>query len=281
MDRIAILILAHKMPNQLQRLVNRLKNDYFDIFIHIGKQFDIKPFQEVVSGENVHWVDDRKETGIYSFSLIEATMSLLGDALKTRPYKYYVLLTGQDYPIKSNDEIYKCLLDSYPMDYIDMYGCDEGYSKGIDWVGSLGKTYFAQGLRNKLSKLVGNQFYFSPKGRSIRAIAVVCDYIMTVLGFVPRDAIKKTKYTYSAGSHFWMLTDSSAKFLYNCYITDDNINRIFKYAPAPEESYCQTILSAKPDIRLPDIYSQLKSHDLHMDGPHLRLIKWTSVNMEG
>lgn len=274
MEKIAILILAHKYPHQLKRLVDSLNFEAFDFFIHIPQKTDITVFKKELPYQKIHWVERRIDTDLYDFSPVEATMSMLGDAISTDNYKYYIYLSGQDYPIKSNNEIYDCLMNSYPMDFIDMYGCEEGYEKGMTWVGDLGKKRFSQRFRRFLRKTVGENYLYSPKGRPVRAIAVAFDYFMTFVGESPRNAIKKTEYTYSAGSHLWILTDSSARFVYDRYLNDKTIIKIFRYAPVAGETFVQTILSAKKDIVIPDAYQQLLGPDYHMDGPNKHLIKW-------
>lgn len=274
MTKSAILILAHKAPQQLARLVSRLQCDYFDIFIHVDSKSDINPFHEAITEHNVIWIEKRINTRLMNFSLIDATMSLIESALSHGIYSYFILLTGQDYPIKSNLYIQTFLERNYPMDFIDMYSVEEAPKKGIKGVNHLGRYYFSQRLRDVLSRLVGVKFFYSNQGKFVRALAFIYDRIMTFLLYQPRKAIAKTLYTYSAGSHFWMLTESSVKLLLDIYNQDNHLKQIFRHVNVPEESYCQTVLSVKENLILPNEYHQILSPENHMDNPAMRLIKW-------
>lgn len=279
MDKIAILILGHKNPNQLSKLVSSLANSHFDFYIHIDKKVDILPFQkslENLKDMNFSFVKDRIKTYFFDFSLVEATCKCAAMAYKSGNYKYYILLSGQDYPIKSKDYIYGYLIKNYPMCWIDMYGVDEAAFHGVNWVKNIGYFYTSQHLRKIILNIVGNKFYFSKYGKLVKLFAVIYDRIMTLIKGAPRDWLKSTQYTYSAGSHFWILPDIAIEHILNNYFYDINLKKIFSHIGAPEESYFQTSLSTMKDLLLPDEFSQFESSEKEMDNPALRLIKWYS-----
>ena len=278
MKKIAILFLVHKSPEQLSRLLRHLDDERFDFYIHVDAKSDINdflPIESQVRSSQIHWIKNRVKTYFNDFSLVEATYSAMKDAFTVGEYLYYILLTGQDYPIKSNDTIYRELLESYPISFIDMYGVDEACSAGVEWVERIGYNYFSQSLRKWLLNLVGNKFYYSKKGRIIKVIPKAYDKIMTILHNSPRKEIQQLGYKYSAGSHFWILPDVSVRLIIDRYEYDKKINRIFHHIAAPEESYFQTILSSLPSLQLPKgMLEQFGNADKEMDNPALRLIKW-------
>ena len=51
--KIAHLILTHKNPKQLERLLNALQHDAFDFFIHVDRKTDIEPFKFLESRKQV------------------------------------------------------------------------------------------------------------------------------------------------------------------------------------------------------------------------------------
>jgi hypothetical protein len=97
--KAAILILVHKNKPQIERLIKHLSVD-FDIYVHIDKQSDF------VLQEDEH-IFIYKEYNTYwaSFNLVAATLLLLREASR-KQYERYILISGQDLPIKSNKEIY-------------------------------------------------------------------------------------------------------------------------------------------------------------------------------
>ncbi|PIE20689.1 MAG: hypothetical protein CSA61_00555 [Neptuniibacter caesariensis] len=120
---INYIILAHKNPHQLKRLIDRLDPAISAFFIHIDKHVDIGQFQALVEHyPNVKFVHDRhREECIWGdISLVKATINASKLALKYgNKSGYCVLLSGQDYPIKSNSYINKVLSSDNEKCYID------------------------------------------------------------------------------------------------------------------------------------------------------------------
>ena len=278
MKKIALLFLVHKSPEQFSHLLRRLDDRRFDFYIHVDAKSDINlflPIESQIKTSHVHWISNRIKTYFNDFSLVEATCSVMKAACSRGDYFYYILLTGQDYPIKSNDYIYKKLHDSYPTAFIDMYGVHEAFSSGVKWVENIGYSYFSQSIRKKIQNTLGNKIYYSSYGRIFKALPKMYDILMTYLSCSPRKRIEKTEYTYSAGSHFWMLPDLAVRHIINVFEHDTNINAIFRHIAAPEESYFQTVLSSMDTLDVPDnMLLQFEDVNKEMDNPALRLIKW-------
>ena len=275
-DKIAILILAHKNPEQLAKLIKKFDDERFDTFVHV----DAKSRMPFIAPEMLHSTcyvlekSARVKTYLNDFTLIEATMQLVKAAFAHSEYKYYILLTGQDYPIKSKDAIYSRLLREYPTCWIDSYGLEDAKKHGMNWVEHIGHKRFSQRTRRVLQRMVGNKFYFSPYGKLIKIFAVSYDYVMSRLRKSPRQIIEQLGYIYSSGSHFWMLPDIAIKHLIEIYKKDTTLNDVFRHAAAPEESYFQTSLSSFHKAIIPNPYTQMESIENEMDNPALRLIKW-------
>ena len=276
--KIAVLILGHKLPNQMARLIKRLDDARFDIFIHIDAKVSIIPFKESIAGycfkSQIYFVENRVKTYFFDYSLIEATCKCIELATKMGQYKYFILLTGQDFPIKSNDFIYNKLITDYPTCWIDMYHVEEAANCGVKWVKKLGRSYVSQRARRWILSIVGSKFYYSIQGKSVRLFAVIYDKMRTLLGNIPRQKLKDLPYTYSAGSHFWMLPDIAISHILNNFKNDKQLTKIFSHIAAPEESYSQTSLSTLKGLLLPNEFIQFTTPQNEMDNPALRLIKW-------
>jgi hypothetical protein len=97
---VAILILAHKNHKQLVDLVNHLKTN-FSLYIHI----DQKSRFEIKYEKNVYPI---KKFKVYwgSYNQILATRELM-KVSASKNYDRYLLISGQDLPIMSNQDIIK------------------------------------------------------------------------------------------------------------------------------------------------------------------------------
>ncbi|AEV34326.1 putative N-acetylglucosaminyltransferase [Owenweeksia hongkongensis DSM 17368] len=109
--KIAYLLLVHKNADQVNRLIDRLADGDNGIFIHVDKKSDIH--KDINKLPNTHFVKHRIKGEWGGYSLIEATMALFDLALAcSENYDYYILLSGQDYPLKSNAFIKKFLIQN-------------------------------------------------------------------------------------------------------------------------------------------------------------------------
>lgn len=106
--RIAYLILAHKAPSHLVRLVTRLQGPECTFVIHLdGKSVgpDWDEACEKLRQPNILWAE-RIDCEWGDFSLVQATLNAIGKLYASvRPFDFAVLLSGQDYPVKSNGYI--------------------------------------------------------------------------------------------------------------------------------------------------------------------------------
>ena len=108
--KIAHLILAHNHPTQLDRLVKRIVNEQADVYIHLDKKTDITPFVHLEKLANVFFVKERVVVKWGEYSVIKATLEGMKAILATKiTYTHINLLSGNDYPLKSNDTIQQYL----------------------------------------------------------------------------------------------------------------------------------------------------------------------------
>src|SRR5260370_22507103 len=112
--RLAYIISAYKSADLLICLVHRLHKPTSIILIHVEKRKDRKQYRDMAEGvghlpnvvflkrHNCHWGD---------FGHVRATLKGLAYLFdREAHFDYVFLLTGQDYPIKSNAYI-ECVLD--------------------------------------------------------------------------------------------------------------------------------------------------------------------------
>ncbi len=102
------IILAHHQPEQLKRLINSLQTEIASFYIHIDKKTDIVPFRDALRGiQNIFILKDEDRVDVIwgDISTIQATLNAMQRVIETSSTGYCILLSGQDYPIKSIDYI--------------------------------------------------------------------------------------------------------------------------------------------------------------------------------
>ena len=104
-NKIAVLMLCHVLPEQINDFINRLNREAFEFFLHVDKKSDIQPL--IHKKETVHFVPDDRRVDVRwgTYSVVQATLELLSFAMQTGSYDYFWLCSGQDFPIKSTKDI--------------------------------------------------------------------------------------------------------------------------------------------------------------------------------
>ncbi|MBW4890929.1 beta-1,6-N-acetylglucosaminyltransferase [Mucilaginibacter sp. HMF5004] len=105
--KIAHLILVHKNPKQLARLMDRLQHPDADIYVHLDAKTRFEPFEKLLQRPNVYAIKKRIKVYWGSYSIVEATLNGFREILDAKNnYAYINLLSGDDYPIKTVQDIH-------------------------------------------------------------------------------------------------------------------------------------------------------------------------------
>ncbi|MBC8743176.1 glycosyltransferase [Lactobacillus sp. Marseille-P7033] len=101
----AVLILAHKNIDQVIELSKRLSSS-FNVYVHLDKKVAITEIQEKEIKEVTTSFISKYDVKWGSYSIVKATIDLMRTALRDKENTYFHLISGQDWPIKSPEEIY-------------------------------------------------------------------------------------------------------------------------------------------------------------------------------
>jgi hypothetical protein len=105
--RIAHIIMAHKNPNQLKRLVERLNHPNFDVYIHIDKKALIDDFQQISTLNQVWLLKDRIDCNWGGNSLLTGILRALKEVTESgKNYDFINLISAQDYPLVPTEDMY-------------------------------------------------------------------------------------------------------------------------------------------------------------------------------
>ena len=221
--------MTHDQPDHLHRLVKALDCDGVSFYIHIDNKVKLSTFRpEMLEKENVRFLRTRADVQWMGFSQVEAILMLMQEALKeTNRFDYFVLLSGSDYPIKSNSFIRKFFETSnkefimfhrledrphwkqkveyfYPIDLIPIYG----HSKGVE------KSYWRRLFWGRFFKYT----WLMPK-RSYMA------------GMTPY-----------GGSTWWTLSYGCVAYVLRFVQANPRFVRFYRYTHAADEMFFQSII---------------------------------------
>jgi len=141
--RIACILMAHKDPQQIERLIKKFEHFPFDFHIHLDKKTDLKPFLYLAEIPHVQFVHHRIKVRWASYSFLDAVLGSIKEVLKSsRHYDFISVMSGQDYPIKPVSAIYSSLEKSRGKNFICYEERDEWWSHAITRINKYHFTNF-------------------------------------------------------------------------------------------------------------------------------------------
>lgn len=239
---LGYLILAHKNPLQLARLVDRLHYDGSAIYIHIDKKVDISDFTRVLEDkEGVYFVNKRVSANWGAFSLVEATLNGLTEMRnKHKDMDYVTLLSGQDYPIKKKDVIIEYFKKNKGKEFLhfDPFPTKELPKGGMDRI-----EYYYDYDNNIMEK---NKY----------------EVEMHSLG-IKRQFIENMKPYH--GSQWWSLSRKCIEYVLDYIEQNKEITNFYRYTRFSDEQVFQTIIMNS-------------SYAKNVVNNNLRYIDWSTVD---
>ena len=239
-NKICYLVIAHKGKEQLLQLINSLKTDNTDVFLHVDfmsgmSDSDFDKEKCVVLNNRIHGE-------LFSYSLVEIELRLLKKATEygkiyNIQYIYYCLLSGQDFPLVSQNNIFQELQHSYPKPFIDCTPRSKS-----NWLSNraehiyLYSKYYPRII--SLSNHINNLFL----RKVIRAPIILIDKLFAPFFSVQKQLDKLGIYLYG-GSQWWILPDIIVDWIIEecCNRTHQKI-RVIQKIFGPDETFFQTLI---------------------------------------
>ena len=229
--KVAFLIQCHKNADQVNKLIDRLSSSQdgycTDFYVHVDAKSDIA--KDIKRQDNVVVLSKRIDVKWGQISQVDATLNLIEAAVGVKKdYDFLWLISGQDYPIKSNEEIVGFLKNNRGKNFIEVVSVD----------GDDHRRYLKR-----------NQTWYPTWGASPVFIMRVLRKIYNILTGGKYHSIIKRKNVLNAewrfGSQWWTLTEEACKMIIE-QSADGKYRQYFKNCICPDESYFQTMLWNSP-----------------------------------
>ena len=231
MKKHAYLIMAHNEFHMLKKLLIELDDERNDIFIHIDKK-TAHPNEEdiasVVTKSRVTFIPRRR---IYwgHVSIVKCELELLKKAINGN-YHYYHLLSGNDFPIKTQEEIHE-FLDKQDGEFIS---CHKNGDNGDLFLYKI-RYYFP------LLRYVGKG-YRAERGLRGRLLLTFGQWQDDLLRFQEKlgaDRCKKDKdITPYKGDQWFSITNAFARFIVS---KEKEILKRYRLTNGPDEFFIPTL----------------------------------------
>jgi hypothetical protein len=256
--KIAYIVLAHKLPEQLVRLICRLNNENASFFIHVDNKTDTETYRRMAEPlseyENVYFLE-RRGCDWGAFNMVEATLDGIRNVLKLNniQFDYIILLTGQDYPIKSNEQIQRILIESGGQNFIEHFPLPN--ERWIDENGGLDRFNYWRFIfsAERLAFIKKNHFVS-------QLLNFLCLRLTRVL---PIHRKPPPYIRLFGGSAYWCLTKDCIEHVNEIVQQDSVLVNFFKFSLMPDETFFQTVI----------LNSRIKNHVMNNN---LRYIVWNT-----
>ena len=226
--------------------------------IHIDKAADIRPFKKLFAMEGVSdvcWVP-RVRSAWGTFGQVEATLSLLREALKRDPdSQRFVLLSGQDYPIMPVSRIIEFFEKRTGVNFITsapMPRADWADTGGLDrlrhWHFSIGGWRLDYPART------------IPAARRLKIAYRLCELLL------PTERSLPTNLALYGGSNWWNLTRESADRVFHFLRENRAFLPHYRFSRSADEVFFQTVL--------------MNSGPWRIENSDLRCVFWDGRNNE-
>jgi hypothetical protein len=233
---ITYLILAHRYPEQLFRLVDRLDAVGVHFLIHIDKKVDDGIYSFITDRleprGNVHFIK-RWKCNWAGFGIAQATWQGLKE-LKERgiPYDYVCLMSGQDYPIKPNDYIMSFFKKHEGKSFIH----HEKFPQPT-WIYENGGY---DRIENWYVVTASNQYGF-PK-RMFKQNRYLNKLFSATFGLIIPKRRFPANFDPYGGAQFWALHKDHVSYVLKTIDDNPSFFRFFKNVRVPDEILFQTIM---------------------------------------
>lgn len=219
--KIAYILLVHRNPTQVARLISRL-DAWSPIFIHVDRRVPIGPFQRTLESSNLcgslRFVK-RHRCRWGQFGIVQATLEGINALVASGcDFDYAMLLSGQDYPIRSMNLVAEFLERNPGRQFIESFPLAEPNR----WTNH-GGPFQAERRYRYWHLYLRSRHLMLPVRRAFPR------------GFTPH-----------GGSQWWCLTRECIGHINDIYHNKYNFIKFFVHAFIPDEILINTIVSNSP-----------------------------------
>ena len=251
-NRHAYCIIAHQDPLMLHVLVAMLDHPLNDIYIHIDKRTDIRPFLGIQANwSQVTFLPKRIRVEWGSTKQIETELLIFEYAQNHGTYSYYHMMSGLDLPLQSQNHIHDFFDNQRNgVEFVNVNKEDDDYLKDLEY-----KTcyyhYFVRSLSDSNRSLSHYWHYY------LHALCVKFQMSLGIRRGYPFE-LKK-------GSNWVSITDRFVSYLL-CH--KEEISRTFRNTLCGDEIFLQSFLWNSP------FRKNLFPKEGNFSGGNMREIKW-------
>ena len=235
--RVACIVFAHRAPKQLALLLSSLRSAEIRHYLHVDARVDFNPFARVLDEQGLADLTllDRRATRWGGIELVDAALDGLARAFRDG-CDYFFLLSGQDLPLRSVNEILAFADEARDRSYLSYWPLPtprwryEGRDR-TDFY-----SYTVRGRRETCIPRGEDTSSLSLKGRALNQALRVRTALQP-----PR---RHPDYAQPfGGRQWWNLSRSAADYVLRFLEEHPDYRRYHEYTVCPDELFFQSILA--------------------------------------
>lgn len=230
--KLAILLLCHKNPEQINKFLEVMKHSQIIFFIHIDKKNNFA--EQIVERDDVYILSDNFCQDIQwgNISMVQATLNLINFALSKKfSFDYFWLCSGQDFPIKPVNKIIN-FLENKTDNFINLFNSKKSIGKYSNYDKRNSLYYPVWIMGNSLCQRILKRVY----------IEITGGYNQTY--FLKRK--NSTKFDFYFGSQWWCLNNKTIKWIITYCKEHTEYYEFYKNCVVPDESFFHTLVLNSP-----------------------------------
>jgi len=251
---INYVILAHKAPEQLLRLVLRLKSQDAHFYLHIDKKCNLGEFMRVLpENTNLTYIADRQDCRWGDLSLVDAVLACYREIVAQKSEGVCVLLSAQDYPLRGQTYIKEFFEQHENQNFISIYPIPDPKKKSENG-GMERLTSYTFDCRNpKDARMKAKIQPLSLRLKTIGGFLRLAMYRRDLLPFAIKAYFKKRQYPKGLAKCFnemWVtLNYQTVKWLLETIDRHPEYRAYYQYTHIPDETMFGSILMADEQMK--------------------------------
>jgi hypothetical protein len=217
--KAAHLIMAYKEPKQIERLIHKMSHNGNSFYIHVDKKIDRSQFEYLGNLESTKLTQTNLLVNWAGYSFTNAILQCIKEIFATGiEYDFINVMSGQDYPIKDNEYIYKFFCNNIGKSFLSY------------------ETYGSQwwtGAKHRVEKYHLTDFVFKGHYR----IQQFINLLMPKRNF-------PLPYTLYGGdcATWWTISQECAKYIVEFIEANPKLKLFAQFTWAPDEYLIPTII---------------------------------------
>jgi hypothetical protein len=235
--RLGCIVTAHRDPEQLAVLLRVLQHPDVRLYLHLDRRQKLGPFREAMIDQRV---DDvvlvrRHRVSWAAISVVDAALEGLA-AGAADGCDYFVLISGQDFPLRPMPEIVDFLADNVTTSFLEHWPVGQSVHR----FGGRDRTDFYS------YSILGRRLMCVPRGEDTDFLGSkgrLVNEALRVRGvFKPRRQFPAYLSPF-AGSMWWNISRQAADHVLGFVAQHPDYRRYHVHTMAPDEMFVQSILA--------------------------------------